>query len=395
MAASYKKLVEGFKADADKAAVGLDAAIRAREMRPTEFDELGKLFVECFGYHEYVACKEGKQLAHDVFKRFSEDDAGVTTAAFQNISGQIVYAALLEGYENEEYVFAKMIPEKKPTILGGEKIAGITDLGDVSALRKEGDAYQEAGVGEDWIYSPPVLDYGRIVSLTWESIFEDRTGMLVDQCSKVGDWIGYGEEVQAIDAFIDENVTAHRYNWRSAGQIATYGDNSGSHSWDNLAASNTLVDWTNINAAEQVFNGLTNPYTGTPINISPTHIVVTKQLEQTANRIIHATEIRVATPGYAVSGNPTQTNQANPYLKKYEVLSSKLLAARLGTDTSWFLANPKKLMKRMVAEPLTQVEAPSGTQLEFERRVVRRFRATKRYCHFVEQPRAAVKSTAG
>ena len=88
MAANHKKLVESYRLDGARTIAGLKAAIEARELKPTEFD-FGKLFVECFGWHEFVACKEGKQLAHDVFKRVSEGDAGVTTAAFQNISGQI------------------------------------------------------------------------------------------------------------------------------------------------------------------------------------------------------------------------------------------------------------------------------------------------------------------
>ena len=393
MAVNHKKLVEGYKLDPVAADAGLKAAIDSRQITPRDFD-FGKLFTECFGWHEFVACREGKQLAHDVFKRVSESDAGVTTAAFQNISGQIVYAATLEKYQSEEFTFAKLIPEVKATILDGEKMAGITELGDISAVRKEGDPYAEAGVGEDWIYTPPVPDYGRIVSVTWEAVFNDRTGQLLDRAGDVGYWIGYGEEVKAIDCVVDENTTAHRYNWRTAGLIATYGDNSGSHTWDNLAGSNALVDWTDVDAAEQVFNGLTNPFTGTPIMIEPRHIVVTKQLEQTARRIVSATEIRVATPGYATTNNPTLTNMANPYLNKYEVVTSRLLAARMATDTTWFLGDITKLAKRMVAEPLTVVQAPTNNSMEFERRIVSRFRANKRYAHVVVQPRSMVQSTA-
>lgn len=393
MGVNHKKLVESYRLDPAAATSGLKAAIESKQMRPADFD-LGKLFVEAFGWHEFQACREGKQLAHDVFKRVSEGDAGVTTAGFQNISGQIVYAATLEKYQSEEFTFAKLIPEAKALILDGEKMAGITEIGDISAVRKESDPYQEAGVSEDWIYTPPVPDYGRIVSVTWEAIFNDRTGQLLERCGDVGYWIGYGEEVQAIDCVVDENATAHRYNWRTAGQIATYNDNTGSHTWDNLAASNGLVDWNDINDAEQVFNSLTNPFTGTPIMIEPKHIVVTKQLEQTARRIVSATEIRVATPGYATTGNPTQTNMSNPYLNKYQVVTSRLLAARMATDTSWFLGDVTKLAKRMVAEPLSVVQAPSDTTMEFERRIVSRFRANKRYAHVTVQPRSMVKNTA-
>lgn len=393
MAVNHRRLVEHFRADAPAAARGLRESIQAHELRPQDFD-LGKLFVECFGYSDFVQCREGKQMANEVFaRRLTESDGAVSTAAFQNISGQIVYSAILEKYQAEEFVFAKLIPEVKALILDGEKMAGINELGDISAVRKEGDPYQLAGVTEDWIFTPPVPDYGRIVAVTWEAVFNDRTGVLLERAGDVGYWIGYGEEVRAIDCVVDENRTDHRYNWRGT-VIASYGDNSGSHTWDNLTASNALVDWTDVNDAEQTFNGLVNPYTGTPIMVEPKHLVVTKQLEQTARRIVSATEIRVATPGYATSGSPTQTVVSNPYQNKYEIKTSRLLASRMATDTDWFLGDVSKYAARMVAEPLNVVQAPSGNKDEFERRIVNQYRANKRYAHVVRQPRAMEKNTA-
>lgn len=386
-------LVEDFKKHPTEALPAMRRAVESGQIKASEFD-LGKLFAETFGWNEFVSCKMQQEQVWNLFRRLDEADSGVTTAAFQNISGQIVYAATLEKYNAEEFVFKKLIPEKTPTILDGEKIAGLTEIGNNSDVRKEGDPYKEVGIGEDWIYTPPVLDHGHMISITWETIFQDRTGQLMDFAGDVGYWIGYAEEVEAIDCVVDENVTAHRYNWRTAGQIATYNDNTGSHTWDNLAATNALVDWTDIDNAEQLFNGLTNPFTGTPIMVEPKHLIVTKQLEQTARRIVSASEIRVTTPGYATSANPNQAVQGNPYLNKYTVLTSRLLASRMATDTSWFLADVTKLAKRMVAEPLQVVDQPGGHALDFERRIVSRKRANKRYCHVTVQPRASVKSTA-
>lgn len=406
MAVNHTLLVEDFKrAHADVLAARRDGAHRenalvaqmreaidAGHLRPGEFD-FGKLFIGCFGYHDFLACKEGKTSAQEVMQRVAESDAGVTTAAFQNISGQIIYSAMTQEYNSEEFVFAKLIPEDKALILDGEKMAGITEMGDISAVRKEGDPYEEAGVGEDWIFTPPVLDYGRIVSVTWEAVFNDRTGRVMDKAGNVGYWIGYGEEVKAIDAVVDENTTAHRYNWRTFGQIATYNDNTGTHTWDNKTASNGLVDWTSLNAAEQTMNGIVNPYTGTPILVEPSDLIVTKQNEQTATRIISASEIRVATPGFATSGNPTQTTQKNPYLNKYTVRTSRLLAQRMATKTDWFIGSIADALLRKVAEPLNAVREPSNSKDDFERRVVARFRANKRYAHVVREPRLLHKST--
>lgn len=391
---NYKRLIEGFRRAPQEAKAGLKACIApGGEYRARDF-ELGKLFSECFGHETYLDCKHhGGSVVEHMQRRLAEAEGAVATHSFLNITGQIVYAAVLEKYQAEEFVFAKMIPEVTPTTLQGEKMAGITDLGDVSVARPEGEPYQLAGVGEDWIFTPPVLDYGRIVAVTWEAVFEDKTGQLMDSCAAVGEWIGFGEEKSAINCVIDENVTTHRYNWRGT-TIASYNDNTGTHTWDNLAASNALVDWTDVDNAEQLLNGITNPYTGTPIMMEAKHLIVYKGLEQTARRIVNATEIRVATPGYATSGNPTLTNMVNPYQNKYQVVTSRLLAQQLATDTSWFLGDISKYAKRMVAEPLQVVTRTTNTEDEFSRRVVAQYRANKRYAHVCVQPRALIKSTA-
>lgn len=396
MGVNHKKLIEHFRREPGKAASHLRESFEKKEFRPHDFD-FGKLFVECFGWENFVACRERKQLANDVMTRaLSEGEGAVATTAFQNISGQVVYSAVLEKYEAEEFVFTKLIPEEQVAngTLEGEKIAGLTEIGDEVAVRNEAQPYALAGVGENWIYAPGVKDRGVIVPVTWEAVFADRTGRLLEYCGDVGKWSGQNREKRAIDCVVDENTTAHRYNWRTAGAIASYGDNSGTHSWDNLAASNALVDWTDLDAAEQVFNGLVDPFTGEPIAVEPRHLIVTKQLEKTALRILNATEIRVATPGYATSGNPTQTNVANPYAGKFEVVSTRLLASRMATDTSWFLGDVTKYARYRVAEKMSVVPAPSGNMDEFTRRIVQQYRVNERGAYYVREPRAAVKSTA-
>lgn len=394
MPVDYKRLRALYEhRPVEEAEADIRESLEARTLRPSDID-LGRLFCECFGWHSFLDCRSGRRLANEVIvQALTEAEGAVSTSAFQNISGQIVYSAVLEPYRAEENVFSRLIPEVQTSFLDGEKIAGITEIGDELAVRDEAFPYALAGVGEDWIFTAALKDRGMIVPVTWEAVFSDRTGQLLQRCADVGKWAGVNREKRAIDCLIDENVTAHRYNWRGT-VIASYGDNSGTHTWDNLAASNALVDWTDLDNAEQVFNAMTDPYTGEPIQIEPRHLVVTKQLEQTARRVINATEIRVATPGYATSGNPTQTVMDNPYRNKYEVLSSRLLAARLGTDTSWFLADVTAYAKYMVAEAMNVTQAPSNSHDEFHRRIVAQYRVNERGAYTVVQPRASTKSTA-
>lgn len=395
MGINYDSLIGHFRRDAEAAGRELKEQFKSKGVRPRDFD-LGRLFEACFGWHEFRSVRDKKCMAHDVMGRALREATGaVSTASFQNISGQIVYSAVLEAYEAEEMAFTKLIPEEQITngTLDGEKVAGITEIGDELAVRNEADAYALAGVGEDWIFAPPVKDRGIIVPVTWEAIFADRTGRLLERCGDVGKWCGVNREKRAIDCVIDENTTAHRYNWRGV-TIATYGDNSGSHTWDNLAASNALVDWTDLDVAEQVFNGITDPYTGEPVMIEPKHLIVTKQLEQTAMRILNATEIRVATPGYATTGNPTETIVGNPYRSKYQLVSSRLLAARLATDTTWFLGDITKAFRYRVAEQMNVQQLGANSDDEFKRRIVQQFRVNERGAYYTVNPRHMVQNTA-
>jgi hypothetical protein len=370
---------------------------RAKQIRPQEID-LGRLFAECFGYRTFCECRRhpGEQGygVSDVMRQALTEAAGATTtAAFLNIGGQFMYQTVLDGYQSEELVFSPLIPEAQASTLDGEKIPGITEVGDEAAFRDEGDPYALAGVGENWIFTPTIRDQGMILPATWEAFFNDKTGQLAERLNGAGKWMGVRREKAAIDCVVDENVTTHRYNWRG-NVIASYNDNTGTHTWDNLAASNALVDWTDVDAAEQVLNAITDPFTGEPILIEPKHLIVTKQLEQTARRVLSATEIRVATPGYATSGNPTQTNQANPYLNKYEVKTSRLLASRMATDTSWFLIDAGKYAKCMIAEKFGVQQAPPNSHDEFTRRIVTQVRVNERFAYVVVEPRVGVKNTA-
>ena len=400
-----KNVVEHYKRDPEAAARVFAESMQKGELKADEFN-FSELFIECFGHEEFRACRAGSQQTGDVFarngparfkeavRRFKEDQGAVTTAAFTNINGQILYGAFLERYRSEDFVFTRAIPEMRATLLEGEKMAGLTDMGDVMQVRDEGDPYALAGPGENWIQTPPIRDRGVIVPLTWEAVFADKTGQLLEYARNLGYTAGLSKEKRAIDAVIDENTTAHRYNWRNAGQIATYGDNSGSHTWDNLAATNALVDHTDIDNAEQLFNGITDPFTGEPILIEPKVIIAVKALELTAMRILNSTQIFTHIGGYATSGNLAQFGQTNPYMNKYGFLSSRLLAARLATDTDWFIGDVAAAVKYLWIERMNIVEAPAMNEDDFNRRIVNKFRVNERGQHAVVEPRALVKSTA-
>lgn len=375
----------------------LSAALDAGEVKPSDFSfrQLFEAFVP-----------DGRELVDSWNPRHGGgmdsisltqlvESGAVNTAAFANISGQIVYTEVLQAYAAEDFVFTKMIPTQS-TPFNGEKIAGIGQIGDKAEIVDEMANYPYAGVNEDWIETPQTTKRGMIIPATREAMFFDRTGLILQRCAEVGEWLGVNREKRAIDCLIDENTTKHRYNRKGRGAIATYGDNSGAHDWDNLEASNALVDWTDVDNIEQLLYSILDPNTGEPIVIggSTPKLVCTRQLSQTAMRIKSATEVVHVTPGYATSGNPIETRSPNPVANTFEVVTSRLLASRLGTDTSWFYGHPERAMRYMENWPLETVQAPTNSEMEFSQDVVFRWKASERGQYAVIDPRYMAKSTA-
>lgn len=320
-----------------------------------------------------------------------ETAAVVASSAFAKITGQITYSATMEAFAEETKVFSPAV-RTIPTQFSGERIAGITRIGDQALTVDEGHPYPVAGVAQDYIDTPQTTKKGMIVPITKEALFFDRTYLVQQRCAEVGGQLGINKEKRIIDAVIDENVTTHRYKWRDT-VIATYGDNSGTHTWDNLQASNALVDWTDIENAWLLFAAMLDPNTGEPITIDAKHLIVTPQLAWTARRIVNATEITVTTPGYATTGNPTGTKAANP-VPSLSILSSNQLAARMATDTSWFVGDLSKAFAYMENWPITVVQAPANSEAEFTSDIVMRFKASERGAAATMEPRCMVKSTA-
>jgi len=323
-----------------------------------------------------------------------QESGAVNTAAFANITGQIVYSEVMQSYAAEDFVFSKMIPTQ-PTQFNGEKIPGIGQIGDKSEIVDEMGAYPYAGVNEDWIETPQTTKRGLIVPVTKEAVFFDRTGLILQRCGEVGEWLGVNKEKRGIDCFIDENTTKHRYNRKGRGLVATYGNNSGTHDWDNLEASNALTDWTDVDNIEQLLYSILDPNTGEPIVVggSMPKLVCTRQLSQTAMRIKSATEVVHVTPGYATSGNPVETRSPNPVANTFDVVTSRLLASRLATDTDWFYGHPERAMRYMENWALATVQAPTNSEMEFTQDVVFRWKASERGQFAVIDPRFVAKST--
>ena len=94
MGLKYQSLIEHFQAKPEEAAAHIELAFKKKDIKPSDVN-LGELFVECFGWRAFVDCRAKKSLARNIM----EAAGAVGTAAFQNISGQLVITATMDGYD--------------------------------------------------------------------------------------------------------------------------------------------------------------------------------------------------------------------------------------------------------------------------------------------------------
>lgn len=369
---------------------GFTAALKSGEIKPEEIS-LQEMFDSAFpgvGYELRENWRQGGSVS------LMEAVGAVSAAQFANISGQVIYTKIMEAYEQEEFVFSKIV-KNVTTQFRGERIPGIGGIGNQALVVDEGQPYPLAGLVEDYRDTPMTFKYGLGVDVTKEAIFFDRTGLVMQRAAAVGEELGYAKELRLINAFIDENATAHRYKWRGT----SYANYQATTPWINLKASNALLDWSRVDAAEQLFANMVDPNTGKAIVLKGVSIVCTPSLAATAQMVINALGVALQAGGFATSGNLYRQDAASPlgktpYSARYGLVSSRTLAAQMATDTSWFLSDVSGTVEYMENWPITVATAPAGNEAEFTRDIVQRTKASEMGAAAVADPRKTIKNTA-
>ncbi len=302
----------------------------------------------------------------------------------------VIYSKILEAYTQEAFVVSKLV-DAIPTRLDGEKIPGIGPIGDAATEVHPGMPYPNVGFGEDYIETPSTTKHGLIVPVTKEAIFFDRTNLVLSRAAEVGEMLGLNKEKRLIDVVIG---AINNYKWKGTSYQTYYaaGDDG---PWVNELADQELVDWTNVDAAEQLLAEILDPNTGDPVLIQPNAVLVMPAYRHAANRVFRATEIT-----FGAADSATATTAANP-LSGYQVVDSRLayrriLASGVSADEAkqwWFLGDFRRAFAYMENWPITVTQSPSGSEADFNQDIVVRFKASERGAAAVLNPRYIVKCT--
>lgn len=321
--------------------------------------------------------------------RLLEAGDGVDVTAFLNVTGQVIYARILEAYTQEAFVVSRLV-ETVPTRLDGEKIPGIGRLSDGQFEVAAGMPYPHVGFGEDYIETPSTTKRGLIVPVTREAIFFDRTHLVLSRAAEVGEVLGLNKEKRLVDLLIG---ATNNYKWKGTA-YNTYYAAADNGPWVNALAGNQLEDWTDVDAAEQLFADLLDPNTGEPVLVRPSTVLVMPACRHAAHRVLHASEISYA------PGGATTTWAANP-LTSYRLVESRLayrriIASGATADAArkwWFLGDFRRALAYMENWPITVTQSPANSEAAFNQDVVVRFKASERGAAAVLNPRFMVKCT--
>ena len=300
----------------------------------------------------------------------------VDTSNFANIMGQIMYTATLNGF-NMPGLIGDSLCEVIQTQFSGERIPGVGRLGDDLDIVNEGDPYPNAVFGEEYVDTPETIKRGLIVNITREAIFFDRTGVLMSEAGKTGERVAVNREKRILDV-VCGIATVYRRNGGAA--VATYaGENT---------FTNTLTDWTSIDAVSQRFNVMTDPVTGEPIANDIKQVLVPKALGVLAGRIKAATETRQVT-----NTSNTTIVPNNSLDQQFDVVTGQYVRQRTGNDTTWFAGDFKKAFVYMQNWPLQVTQSGEDSEVGFTRDIVARYKVSERGAAGVRERLYVVRCT--
>jgi len=368
---------------AAKTVTHLAEALDKRQLRADDFSlrDLAEALVPSGS--EWVRSLDPRSAAG---VRLLENSEGVDVTAFLNVASQVVYSKIMEAYRQEAFTVSRLV-ETIPTRLDGEKIPGIARPEDATAAIQPGMPYPNVGFGEDYIETPSTTKYGLIIPVTREAVFFDRTHLVLSRAAEVGEILGLNKEKRLLDLVV--GVT-NNYRWKGTG----YNTYQASTPWVNVKTGNELVDWTDADAAEQLFAEMIDPATSEPILIKAKHVLVMPAYRHAAHRVFSAPQITYTT------GSATDTTVANPFTN-YQVSESSLAYRRItasgvpSTEAKkwWFIGDFKRAFAYMENWPITVTQSSANSEADFNNDIIVRFKASERGAAAVMNPRYVVKNT--
>lgn len=307
-----------------------------------------------------------------------------------NTVGAVIDTKIKEAYNQEVFAASKLI-RTIPTRLNGEKIHTFGAVCDNNLVVAPGSSYTTANLHADYIETPATTKRGLIIPVTKEAVFFDQTHHLLERAAEVGEILALNKEKQILDVILGI-VGTYKQNGTSRNTYSIGGVNL---PWKNLLSGNELLNWENIERAEDLFGEMTDPVSGNAVLIEPNAVLVMPPKRHLAHRLFYASSV-----SYDNGAASTISTIRNPFAK-YRLVSSRLAYQQLKLQPSetnpekvWFIGNFRKAFAYMENWGLTVSRSMPGDESDFTQDIVVRFKASERGTPAVLDPRYVVKCTA-
>lgn len=316
----------------------------------------------------------------------------VDTSHFSNIFGQLTYANFMDKYESPELIGRSLFTTVPAATQYQEIVPGVSKLGDLGQSVGEGETYPEVGLSENYVTMPRKIKTGFQISVTEETIWEDKNGLIVDALGSAAEIMAINEEKELLDVALGLSTL---YSRNGGAAQATYGDTHTNGTFDNLSASTGLVDYTDIEAALLLFDAITDPETGEPIMLGgPLQMVVPTALKFTARNILNATGIQIGSTTSATVPVLTAASPLSGDGQAYELKSNQYVKARTTSASTWFIGNFRKAFRYHEIWPIQVIQMPADSYQRYSRDIITGVRVRRKGRAGVYDPRYVVKCTA-
>ena len=132
---------------------------------------------------------------------------GINKSFFPVISSKIINSQIIAAYNLAEGDVAKLYRTIPATRTDEETVVGFSAGNYTPLLRPEGMSYEETAFGEKY-WNIKMADFGRMISVTRETIFEDRTGEVMERARDIGEAAGQHKANMVIQTLEDLPRTA-------------------------------------------------------------------------------------------------------------------------------------------------------------------------------------------
>ena len=246
----------------------------------------------------------------------------VTSDLFPQITGELIHSKVIEGYKSQTAIGDELV-----TVVNSkneqEVIAGFT-AGQQSDRVLEGTSYNDSTIGEKYVQALPAEKYGRVISITEEMIYFDKTLSVIQASQNIGVQAGRLREKRIVQSVLDVGEWASNI-YRPSG----VGEPLYDAVKENLITTATFGE-ESLEKVMKVMDSMTDEE-GEYINVQAEPLVglFPVDLWRPANEMVQSTLIPEAL-----------TNAVNQFKGWYKPLRSPWVTA--DSTSTWYIGAPKK-----------------------------------------------------